>query len=111
MKYREERYFPFPWGILNDKKFKELSSSAKIVIMYLFYFEHKFSESKRDDKFFVVDMDLVEATGLSLRTITDAKGEIKEKLGHIIEIFYMHWQDIETGKRSKKHVTGYRFLI
>lgn len=111
MKRRDEKFFPFPWEILNDRQFYELSPSAKIVVTYLLYYEHKFAESKTDDKFFVVDADLSEATGLGLRTITDAKKEIKEKLGHIIEVFYLHWRDTETGKRSKKHVTGYRFLV
>ena len=108
MKHRTDRFFPFPWEMLQKQEFVDLSASTKTVIMYLLYFEHRFAESKKDDKFFVVDSELVKATGLSLKTITTCKQEIRNKFKDHIDIFYLHWCDSETKRMSKKHVTGYR---
>ncbi len=86
--------------------------------MWLHELEQRFTGVKKDKKgkkkevdwFFRSDQELADDTNMGTATIKRAKREFREKLEGRIQMFQIHWVDPKTGKKSHKHVTGYRFL-
>jgi hypothetical protein len=88
-----------------------LSLIAKWLWITLTQLEHRFTNEgpkKKTDWFFRSEKELAADSGLSVRAITNAKRELKEK--GWIKTWPMHWVDPETKKKSTQHITGFTLL-
>lgn len=95
---------------INRKLFKsDLSWRAKWLYVVLSELEHQFTDDKGKDDFFYRDQKgLAKDTGMSVKTNIKSRRELEES--GWIKSWRMHWVDPETGKKSEKHVTAFRFL-
>ena len=84
-----------------------ISDNAKLLFFWLNELEQRYT-SKTRDYFFRTDIDLASDLGWSVKTLKKAKSELRET--DLIECTKVHFVDRETGKKSKKWVTGYRVL-
>jgi hypothetical protein len=120
-KYKNGYYLQMSRGIFKGESnslFHELSASACKLWLWLHELEQKFTGVKKDkngkkkevDWFFRSDQELANDTHMGTATIKRAKAELKQKCKGKIQIFQMHFLDPKTGKKSHKHVTGYRIL-
>ena len=104
-------YFPFPRIIYKHEGFKKLSISARLLFFYLLETEHQFSGDKAT-YFFRSNEDLSTDTGLSNKTIVEAKKEFKENIPDLISMGWTHWwTDDEHKKQSKKKVTSFTIKV
>lgn len=90
----------------DNEKFSKLSYQAKWLYVVLNELEHRFTGSQTENFFWRSNNDLVNDTGLKPTALKTAKKELKDN--DIVEMWQMHWQDPDTGKKSEKHVTAYR---
>lgn len=110
MKRRNQNgaYVPIPRMVFTHEGFNQLSASAKLLLLYLFELEHRFTGDKVG-YFFRSNEDLASDTGLSARTIQKAKEELKEHVSDLVKIGYMHW--VFEGKKSKKKITSFTIKV
>ena len=113
MKHRSGNgnYFPFPRSIFKHEGFKKLSISARLLFFYLLEAEHQYTGEKVG-YFFRSNEDLSVDTGLSNKTIVEAKKEFKEHIPDLIHIGWVHWwTDDKHIKQSKKKVTSFTIKV
>lgn len=103
MKYENSNYIQLSRKIFKEK---DLSASAKWLYCVLTELEHRFTGMK-ENFFFRSNEDLMQDSGLSNKTIVEAKKQLIEK--KLIQNWNMHFIDLE-GKQSKKKVSAYRIL-
>ncbi len=103
MKRKAGNYLQLSREIFQDPKFHALSTTAKWLYVVLVELEHKFTGEK-ENFFFRSNEDLAKDVGVSLPTLKRAKKELKP----FISTFFVHWVDKESGRKSKKYISGYR---
>jgi len=104
-------YFPFPRSIFKHEGFKKLSTSARLLFFYLLEAEHQYTGEKVG-YFFRSNDDLSSDTGLSNKTIIEAKKEFKEHISDLIDMGWVHWWvDDKRVKKSKKKVTSFTIKV
>lgn len=84
-----------------------ISDNAKLLFFWLNELEQRYT-GETEYYFFRTDADLAADIGWSLKTLKKAKAELKGT--DLIECPKVHFIDKETGKKSKKWVTGYKIL-
>lgn len=85
----------------------DISDNAKLLFFWLNELEQRYTGVK-EDFFFRTDADLAADLGWSLKTLKKAKAELKTT--DLIATPKVHFTDKETGKKSRKWVTGYRII-
>ena len=84
-----------------------ISDNAKMLVFWLNELEQRYT-GKNVDYFYRTDEELAKDLSWSLKTLKKAKAELKQT--ELIQLCKVHFIDKETGKRSKRWVTGYRIL-
>lgn len=85
----------------------DISDNSKLLFFWLNELEQRYT-GETIDYFFRTDADLAFDMGWSLKTLKQAKAELRTT--DLIECPKVHFVDKKTGKKSKKWVTGYRIL-
>lgn len=86
----------------------DLSDNAKMLFFWLNELEQRYTNSKTN-YFFRSDEDLSKDLGWCLKTLKNAKAELKKT--DLIKCGKVHWwQDQEHTKLSKKYTTTYTIL-
>jgi hypothetical protein len=106
MKHGNEFFLELSRHIFTDQ-YSHLSLNAKWLFVVLNELEQKFT-GKDEDFFFRSNEDLSNDSGMSLPTLKRAKAELLKT--DLIQHWYMHFQNTETGKLSEKKVSAYRIL-
>ena len=105
-KYQVGHYLELPREIYIDPAFLRLSDSAKWLYIVLKEDEHRFSGTN-EDWFFRSNEDLSKDCGWKRTKLTRIKQELTKS--GLIDTWQIHrLADVDTGKKSEKHVTAYR---
>lgn len=108
MKYNNTFYMQVSRAIF-DEQHSDLSLGAKSLFFLLNELEQRYC-SKETDYFYRSNEDLAQDLNISLGTLKKYKSELLNKAPDLVQSCKVFWKDKATGKRSKKHVTGYRIL-
>ena len=107
-KYQQGHFIQVPRSLFSDERFMQLSDSSKWLFIVLKELEHRYT-GQGEDFFFRSNEDLAADCGWSLRKFNRIKQELITS--GLIQTWYTHWQNSETGKKSEKHISAYRLLI
>jgi len=98
MNGKKNNYFNIPHNVLDDKDFKSLSTSTKLVLVYLF----KYSNRYQKDGFFRRVEDICKDIRLSKATVIKAKKELVENNFLVIH---------KKGNKNYKHKNCDEFFL
>ncbi|HEY5586726.1 MAG TPA: hypothetical protein VIK78_19830 [Ruminiclostridium sp.] len=94
--------------LLFTEPYNKLSQNAKWLFVTLNELEQRYTGTKEEDYFFRSNEDLSKDSGLSLPTLKRAKKELLQS--DLVYSWQMHFNEVDTNKKSKLKVTAYRIL-
>ena len=103
MSNNNTNYVRLSRDIFSDK-YKDISTSAKWLYCVLTNLEYKY-RSEKNNIFYRTNTDLVNDSGMSLASVKRAKKELLD--AGLIETIQVHFKDVKTDDRSRKHITGF----
>jgi len=103
MKYKSDgNYIQVSRDVFKEERFKKLSVNARWLYCVLVYLEANYT-GKEVDYFYHSNEQLAKDTGLSISSVKRAKKELKG----IVDFLTIFFSD-KSGKKSRKHITGFR---